>query len=55
MRKYSYRQYFMTILLLAYSAIRVHERVLSAVKRYTDKLLVAMAYIPAYLIYIIKK
>ena len=51
MRKYSYRQYFMTILLLAYSAIRVHERVLSAVKRYTDKLLVAMAYIPAYLIY----
>lgn len=54
MRKYSYRQYFMTILQLAYSAIRVNERVLSAVKRYTDKLLVAMAYIPAYIIHLIK-
>lgn len=54
MRKYSYRQYFMTILQLAYSAIRVNERVLWAVKRYTDKLLVAMAYIPAYIIHLIK-
>lgn len=55
LKKYKSRQYLMTALALAYSAIRVHESVLSKVERKSDRLLVAIAYIPAFLIYLVRK
>lgn len=55
LKKYDFRLYSKTILLLAYSAIRVHKNILSEVEKKCDRILVALAYIPGALIYLIRK
>lgn len=55
LQKFAFRQYLITILQLAYSSIRVHRNVLSEIRGTLNKLLVILAYVPALLIYILRK
>lgn len=55
LEKYNFRLYSMTILQLAYSAIRVRKNILSRVERISDRILVALAYIPGIFIYLIRR
>lgn len=55
MRKYTFRKYLITILQLAYSSIRVRKNILSNIRNTSDKILTILAYVPALLIYIIRR
>lgn len=55
LQKFSFRQYLITILQLAYSSIRVHRNILSEVRGILNKSLVILAYVPALLIYMLRK
>lgn len=53
--KYSFKDYLMYILQVAYSSIRLREPVLGKVVHFMNRPLVLLAYIPAFIIYIFRR
>ncbi len=54
LKKYNYKQYLMTILQLAYSAIRVHKNIILEVNK-KDRLLTMIAYLPGFFLYLVRR
>lgn len=55
MKKYDVKRYIVTMLLLAYSSIRIHEPILQYVNRKSDRLLVALFLPLAFVFYKIRR